>query len=1075
MGGRHGETEALIINFTKMASPAHYGCLVLTVLSLVTSLSARVLPEDRKAFINSTTALPSNAVPDSRALNAGELATPLEFEVALQMRNFPGLIDRIGRRSKVLHDEMVREHFPHISDHEAIVHWLLKEGFTITSTDDNRLSVFAVGTVDQIQKSLQVKFGLVAVDGVNYVSALGNPNIPAHLAQAVLAINGLQPYLKMRKRAMLAAATSTNSPPYLVSDILGAYNAQSLGVTGSGQKIAILIDTLPRDSDVTSFWTNNSIPQSLGNLEKINVNGAALASPSGEETLDVEWSSGIAPGAKVRIYAAGSLSFTDLDKALQRIISDLPSQPQLHQLSISLGLGETYMASGQMQTDAQFFATLANAGVSTFVSSGDGGSNPNSSGASGGPLQVEYYSSDPSVTGVGGSSLTLNTTTGAVSSETAWAGSGGGISQTFSRPSWQTGPGVTAGSKRLVPDVCSVANPNTGAYVYLNGAVQQYGGTSWSTPVWAGYSALINEARERGGLPPVGLFNPSLYPLIGTSNFRDITSGNNGSYSAGVGFDMVTGIGVPSVNVLMQTLAGQGAGVPIISGFSPTSGMRSSTVVISGLYLADATSVTFNGVSAGFVVNSGVQITATVPSSASSGVVAVTNPQGTAISSGTFNVVLSTGTLNLFSTGFETAEGYPLASGSVPTASSVSLSGTMGWLKTGIGGQGLLKGAFSGSGQQAFLGFTAPTNKTDTVLWKPTAYSPVSGDVVHFSVQMSIADSTNSNYDKFSWSAFNSSNQKFFTLFFRNDNNAIGYNLEGGSAVNAAPTLLNGHTYNLQVDMNFGQNSWSATLDGISIASNQPITTTGSPLNFGYMGATWHLLGKNSLSWGNNYMVFDNYSIGRGNPSLPIYNVAATSSAPDLGTVAGGGSFFSGGTGSVTATAGTSGAFVVWMENGNGVSRSSQFIFPVMADRNLVANFQPATFSAWQAAHFSPAFQSDPGSGAQADPDGDGIINLLEYASNLDPKIPNPSSLPAQTGVENGLLTLTYFRNMNASDLAFSVEVSSDLLNWDSGAAFTSAPAILGDDGFTQIIKVNDLTPVSSASRRFIRLRVSGQ
>jgi len=593
--------------------------------------------------------------------------------------------------------------------------------------------------------------------------------------------------------------------------------------------------------------------------------------------------------------------------------------------------------------------------------------------------------------------------------------------------------------------------------------------------MWAGFSALINEARQRAGIAPVGLFNPSLYPLIGSASFRDITTGNNGTYSCTAGYDEVTGIGAPNVTNLMQALIGQGSGAPVITGFSPTSSMVPTTVVIGGLNLSNATAVTFNGVNANFIVNSGVQITATVPSSATSGVLAVTTPSGTAISSGTFNVLKSTGTIPLYSIGFETAEGYPVASGSGAASNSVSLSGTKGWSKTGGGGQGLLNGALSTSAQQAFIGFTPPSKgSTDTVLWTPTNYTPVSGDIVHFSVQLNIVDSTNGNQDAFYWSAFNEAGHKLCTVFFNNATNAIGYILESGSTVTYGPGLVNGQTYLLQVDLSFSSNTWSATLDGGAIVTNQPITTTGATLNFGYMAATWHRLGFGNNSWGDNYMIFDNYSVWRSNPTLPFYSVIANSSASNLGSVSGGGSFFSGDTATVTATSGTSAVFVKWLENGAGVSGSSNYTFPVTANRNLVAGFQPLNYSAWTATHFTVSEQSDPSvSGALADPDGDGIVNLIEYASNLDPK--NRDSLPSQTGVENGFLTLTYARNKNASDLVFSPEVSSDLINWNSGASYLSSPAILSDDGFTQILKVTDLTPSSSANKRFIRLKVTGQ
>jgi kumamolisin len=364
---------------------------------------------------------------------------------------------------------------------------------------------------------------------VGYQAARTHPSLPRRFGGAVLGINGLQPYLHARKHLVFKPqANSSDAPPYHIGDILNAYNAASVTTSGNNQTIAILIDSFPKNSDLTTFWTNNGIAQSLSNITEINVANASLPSPSGEETLDVEWSSGIAPNAMIRVYAASSLAFANLDQAIEQIITDLPSQPNLHQLSISLGLGETYVGASQMTTDAQYFATIASAGVSIFVSSGDAGSDPNSSGSSGGPTQVEYYSSDPSVAGVGGTTLNLNSSTDALVSETAWSGSGGGASIQFSRPSWQTAPGMAGGTARLVPDVCAAADPNTGAYVYLNGSVQQIGGTSWATPTWAGFCALINEGRATASQTPLGLMGPRLYPLAGTSNFRDITSGSNG-------------------------------------------------------------------------------------------------------------------------------------------------------------------------------------------------------------------------------------------------------------------------------------------------------------------------------------------------------------------------------------------------------------------------------------------------------------------------------------------------------------------------------------------------------------------
>src|SRR6185369_5347635 len=95
------------------------------------------------------------------------------------------------------------------------------------------------------------------------------------------------------------------------------------------------------DSDVATFWNKNAIA-GAPKVEKIHVNGAHLPPPEGEETLDVEWSSGTAPGAKIKVYASGSLRFVDLDRALDRILVDATSDPSLRQVSISLGLGEKF-------------------------------------------------------------------------------------------------------------------------------------------------------------------------------------------------------------------------------------------------------------------------------------------------------------------------------------------------------------------------------------------------------------------------------------------------------------------------------------------------------------------------------------------------------------------------------------------------------------------------------------------------------------------------------------------------------------------------------------------------------------
>jgi hypothetical protein len=501
-------------------------------------------------------------------LSPAEAQTTLDFSVALKMHSLAELQERTIKGQTISFDEIAAKYYPTPAEYKTVVDWLIAQGFAVKSPNKYNLSVFANGSVAQIERAFGTKFGRIEFEGVEYNSALTAPSLPTAVAAPVLGINGLQPHLHPRSHLIKITPTQgiqkliSNQPPYTVAEIAKVYGANGLTMNGAGQKIAIVIDTFPADSDLTLFWNANAVSQSLNNIEKVQVVAGTLPSPSGEETLDVEWSSGTAPGAKVRVYATTALYSVYLDQAYQAIIDDLPSQPELHQVSLSYGSNELSTSTSQMQTDDQYFAALAAAGVTVFVSSGDGGSSPGASGQDhGGAVQVESPANDPNVTAVGGTSLYLNGSTGAVSSETAWYDGGGGISTIFTRPSWQTGPGISTGSTRLIPDVALVADPNTGGILFLSGAEYWVGGTSWSAPTWAGFCAIINQARTNLSKASVGLLSPKIYPLIGTNNFRDITTGSNGPngvYNAGPGYDLCTGIGVPNIAALVGTLAPPG-------------------------------------------------------------------------------------------------------------------------------------------------------------------------------------------------------------------------------------------------------------------------------------------------------------------------------------------------------------------------------------------------------------------------------------------------------------------------------------------------------------------------------------
>jgi kumamolisin len=492
---------------------------------------------------------------------------PLHFSLALPKPLSDELEQRVAKGEVVPTSELTGKYVADAASASALASWLKGQGFQVTQVTPDHTSVYAKASVDKVAKSLGVHMIRVTHNGLTVTAASDVPGLPEDIGKDVQHIGGLQPFLRAQKHNRrylngpahpVAEAAGANANGYLVAQILKAYSADNLGVSGQGQEIAILIDTFPLDADLTQFWTLNGIDNSLANITKINVNNATLPPVEGEESLDTEWTSGIAPGAGIRIYASGGLDFPSLDSAIDNIIADTIVRKGLRQMSVSLGLGELYLhgPSGEIATQHQKFLRLAAAGVNVFVSSGDAGSNPGPNGhSSNGALQPEYSAADSSVIGVGGTSLALNAA-GGVASETGWAGSGGGKSHYFSRPVWQKGESIPAGSQRMVPDVSLTADPEHGALLVLNGGplAGGIGGTSWATPVWAGFCALINQSRINAGKAALGFLPPFLYPLLGSASFRDITKGSNGAYEASKGYDMVTGIGVPVVKTLMGAL-----------------------------------------------------------------------------------------------------------------------------------------------------------------------------------------------------------------------------------------------------------------------------------------------------------------------------------------------------------------------------------------------------------------------------------------------------------------------------------------------------------------------------------------
>ncbi|HEX4644207.1 MAG TPA: immunoglobulin domain-containing protein, partial [Verrucomicrobiae bacterium] len=271
----------------------------------------------------------------------------------------------------------------------------------------------------------------------------------------------------------------------------------------------------------------------------------ATGSDDGEEALDIQMSMCMAPGATILVYEGNSA----LD-----IYNRMATDNKAKQMSCSFGF------SPPPATMDQVFQQYAMQGQTMFQASGDNGANA-------GPLFPPF--DDPNITAVGGTSLTTSGAGGPWLSETAWRGSGGGVSTTYSIPSWQLGIDMTANqgstTMRNVPDVSILADTIIFT-VNKNGQTGGIGGTSAAAPMWAGFMALVNQQAAANGKPPIGFFNPIIYSLGKGPNrntiLHDITTGNTTNSSSPTkffavpGYDLCTGWGSPNGPNMINTLAG---------------------------------------------------------------------------------------------------------------------------------------------------------------------------------------------------------------------------------------------------------------------------------------------------------------------------------------------------------------------------------------------------------------------------------------------------------------------------------------------------------------------------------------
>jgi len=372
-------------------------------------------------------------------------------------------------------------------------------------------------------------------------------------------------------------------PCFAPADIRVAYGLDALarrGITGRGRTIAIVVSfgSPTIRADLHAFDRAFGLPDpQLQILAPLGTRHPRSSGWIGETTLDVEWAHVVAPGARLVVLESpvdetegvqGLPEFLTLERyALQHHLADVISQ------SWDATEDTLFDARGRAIV-AQFHSFYADAtrhGVTVLAASGDEGTTgPDLSVSHLYPYPVvQYPASDPYVLAVGGTRLSVNTQ-GHVNGETAWAGSGGGLSKFFPEPAYQRALPVTAqrllGGRRGVPDVAYNGAVESPLLVYQDGHWGLAAGTSAATPQWAGLIALADQAAGRD----LGSVNQALYRLAASSRYgsalRDITQGHiNGPTrgpgtskalprSAGPGWDIVTGLGSPRADGLVRAL-----------------------------------------------------------------------------------------------------------------------------------------------------------------------------------------------------------------------------------------------------------------------------------------------------------------------------------------------------------------------------------------------------------------------------------------------------------------------------------------------------------------------------------------
>jgi kumamolisin len=496
----------------------------------------------------------------------------ISVSVIVKRRNRLDLDTMIGRH--ISQQEFSEKYGADPANFEHLRDFAHKHGLTVDEGASSlaRRTMVLRGPASKMEAAFGVTLNDFEKAGKKFHSYTGTISMLQEYAEPVEAVLGLDnhpiamPHFRLldkqgkgKPKRHPSQMTSFNPP-----QVAQLYNFP-MGPNGAGQTIGILeLGGGYNASDLSSYFAGLGIAEPR--VTAVSVDGATNtpnlpSSPSdpnadGEVALDIEVAGSIAPGANIAVYFAPNTSQGFID-ALTTAIHDTANGPP-SVLSISWGSAESNWTAQSMTVFDEACQSAVALGITITVASGDNGSSDGGSGNN-----VDFPASSPHVLGCGGTDLIA--ANGVIQQEVVWndqpqgGASGGGVSSVFPIPPWQMKANVpkppTSGGGRGVPDVAGDASPETGYNVLFDGQSAVVGGTSAVAPLWAALIALLNQQCGSN----IGFANLALYQNA-ENGFNDITQGNNGSYSAGPGWDPCTGLGSPNGNQLSQIFAAATAG-----------------------------------------------------------------------------------------------------------------------------------------------------------------------------------------------------------------------------------------------------------------------------------------------------------------------------------------------------------------------------------------------------------------------------------------------------------------------------------------------------------------------------------